>query len=231
MTDYTDIATLKQRGFIQDTQHDTTLSALITAASRAIDRLCLRPDNGFVGQTQTRVYDVLPIIAGPVHVVRESGIYGVGEFTAGVPQSTISVVDLDPLLSATSVATDEDGDGTFETMWSATGSPPDYDLLPVNAALNGKPYRQIRNLIGGQRQFPVGERRLQIVGTWGEAVSAPPVIAEATLLLAARWYERRTAPFGVSPDMGAGSIKLPAIDPDIETMLCRAGYVDQWFFV
>lgn len=82
----------------------------------------------------------------------------------------------DDLLSITSLKTDDDGDGTFETTWAAT----DYQLLPMN----GVPYEAIEiSDFGTQSSFAAGVRRgVEIVGSFGigNAVDVDPVVRSAT---------------------------------------------------
>lgn len=230
MSDYATLTLVKSRLGIADTDtaSDAALGVIITAASRAIDRWCKRADNAFTGQTQTRVYDVPETLAGPLRYVKEWGVdEGGGSVISGVgvPTGVTSIIDIEPLLSVTSVATDENADGVFETAWLAT----DYNLLPINAALDGRPYRQIRTADGGAQQFPVGHQRLQIVGSWGEASLVPNLIQEACILTVNRWFKRMDAPFGVIGDSTMGMMHVTAADPDVIGMLDDAGYVDHWF--
>lgn len=68
------------------------------------------------------------------------------------------------LLSVTSIKSDEDGDRTYEVTWAAT----DYDLHPLNAVRNQRPYTSILTAPNGARTFPANlVRSLEIVGTWG----------------------------------------------------------------
>jgi hypothetical protein len=101
------------------------------------------------------------------------------------------------LVSVSALATDEDGDGTWETTWV----PADYQLLPLNptAAPETRPYTEIEALT---RQFPVvcgvgaGRRdRLRITGVWGWP-AVPYGIVQATLILAAETYRLKDAPAG-----------------------------------
>jgi len=226
MTDYTSLSVLKARLSIADTNDDTTLAALITAASNAVDRWCKRPMGGFAGAVESRVFDVQATIAGPLRVARDVGIGTGSGFIVGVPTGYTSIVDIDPLLSVTAVATDTQANGVYDTTWLTT----DYNLMPPNAALDGLPYRQIRASEQGAQQFPIGQRRLQISGTWGEATTTPPLIQEAVILTAVRWFKRRDAPFGITGDLALGVVKLSPMDPDVQRMLQDAGYVDYWLF-
>jgi len=218
VTDYTTTDVVKRRLAISDAAWDTDLKLLVTMASRAIDRWCGRPDNGFIGQVQTRIYDV-PAPAAP-----DRGPLGY--------ETMSQTVDLDPLLAITTVAPDLDGDGVYETVWA----PGDYTLLPINASLNGRPYDQIRShdwtSLGGKR-FPTGQARLQLVGTWGESVDVPPLIAEATFLVTSRAFSRRKQPYGLTEDTGAGTSRIPTVDPDVDRLLYAAGYksTNSWWFV
>lgn len=218
MTDYIDSSVVKRRLDIKDSAWDTDLALLVTMASRAIDRWCGRPDNGFVAQQQTRVYDV-PAPASP-----DRGPLGY--------ETVSQTVDLDSLLAVTTVATDQDGDGVYETAWA----PGDYTLLPINAPANGRPYDQIRSRdwtsLGGRR-FPTGQSRLQIAGTWGESADVPPLIAEAAFLVTSRAFSRRLQPYGLTEDIGAGTSRIPSVDPDVDRLLYAAGYksADSWWFV
>ena len=83
----------------------------------------------------------------------------------------------DDIISITTLKTDDDADGTFETTWAVT----DYALTPLNAALNGKPYQKVQVKLNGDHTFPVGEYAgVQIVGKFGWS-TPPKGIKEATL--------------------------------------------------
>lgn len=102
------------------------------------------------------------------------------------------------LVSVTTLKTDDDADGTFETTWSAS----DYELQPVNAAaqLEPQPYTSIAAVSG--RLFPVrynvtGRRpRAQIVGVFGWP-SLPSGVSTAAGLLAADYLAAGGMKFGV----------------------------------
>ena len=64
-----------------------------------------------------------------------------------------SRIVIDDAVSVTSVATDLDGDGVYETTWTV-GT--DYWVGPRNAPARGQPYRTInRNLAVGRQVFPL----------------------------------------------------------------------------
>lgn len=113
------------------------------------------------------------------------------------------------LVSVTALRTDDDGDGAFETTWSAS----DYQLLPVNAQalLLRKPYTQIRAL---GRTWPIAcppgrLERVQIEGVWGWP-AVPPPVREAAKILASDYLKLGGMAFGVAGygDYGAVRAKL-----------------------
>jgi len=121
------------------------------------------------------------------------------------------------LISVTTLKTDEDGDRTYEITWAAT----DYDLMPLNAALDNQPYTTIQITPDGVNSFPAGlPKSVQIVGVFGYASKIPEAIREACALQATRFFKRRDAPFGVigSPDLGELR-NLKELDPDVKALL------------
>lgn len=73
------------------------------------------------------------------------------------------LLDVDDLLSITTLKHDSDGDRTYETTWVAT----DYDLTPFNASFEKKPYVAIETTPAGQQSFPTVSRGVEIAGSWG----------------------------------------------------------------
>lgn len=122
------------------------------------------------------------------------------------------------LVSITELATDEAGDGTFETTWAAS----DYQLQPVNQP-TGRPFTSIEAVAG--RLFPVrwwpegrGDR-VQVTGVWGWA-AVPDAVYQATLIQAARVFKRKDAPEGVVGFDQFGTIRVSSRpDPDVEALL------------
>lgn len=118
--------------------------------------------------------------------------------------------------TSVTVQTDDDGDGTFETTWTQGV---DYQLEPLNAALDSRPYRRIV-AIGG-KTFPsqaIPEQPLiQVTAQWGWN-AVPDDVREATVLLAMRGFARYNAALGIVGfnDM---AIQVRAVDPDVRDML------------
>jgi len=171
-----------------DAARDTTIEGTIQAVSRLIDIMTVR--RFFVNASdETRYY-------------------------TAEEADELSLPD--GLVSLTTLATDNDQDGTYECTWSAT----DYKLGPPNSALDGWPYNIIRRTPWGLYVFPAGlQDGVKLVGKFGFP-AVPDVIKEACYLQSYRLYLRKTAPFGVagSAEMGQ-SLVIPKLDPDVEEMI------------
>lgn len=122
----------------------------------------------------------------------------------------------DEIVSITTLGTDSDGDRTYEDTWAST----DYDLLPANAALDGKPYTSIGATPAGRYVFPVGvPKGVKIVGKFGWS-TAPMGVRRACVLLACRWFKRKDAIFGIMGASAFGQVLMQVhADPDVELML------------
>jgi hypothetical protein len=127
---------------------------------------------------------------------------------------------IDDAAAITQVATDVDGDGVFEVVWTAN----DYQPLPVNAdaAPEPRPYSQIR-AVGGLR-FPRSSAtgrvgRSEVTGTWGWP-AIPDAVFQATLLIVSRLAKRPGSPEGVAGFDEFGVIRISSRDdPDAVRLL------------
>lgn len=123
---------------------------------------------------------------------------------------------VDDLLTVTTFKTDEDADRVYETTWATT----DYDLEPVNATYTGEPYTMVTLPPTTRYAFPSHARAVQIVGSFGYASTTPDAINEACLLIAARLFKRKDAPFGVTGTAELGQLQvLPGEDQDAKRLL------------
>lgn len=180
---YCTLDQLKERLTISlgDDADDATLEQNIEAASRAVDGLCGRFFYSATAQTK----------------------YYATDFP--------DMVEVDDLVSVTTLKTDEDGDRVYETTWSAT----DFELEPSS----GPPFTRIYITPTSSYAFPWGRRSIQVVGTFGWA-AVPDAVREASLLLAARYHSRRNTPLGIQvgkPEFG--NLSIPGKDPDVERLL------------
>ena len=122
MSDYTSVATFKDAIKYTGSDRDAEFARAITAASRIFDRITKRAVNAFVATTATKTFDG----------TSEQGDH------LWVPS----------LLGVTTLKTDHDCGGAYETTWATA----DYLLYP----LDGPPYRQITvNRTTGRYLVPV----------------------------------------------------------------------------
>lgn len=202
-------AEIKEESEANDKRHTRDL----LEASRVIDRLCGKEDGEFASVTATRYFDGPTPDDSARRALEDLALYEAWLLTADATQRLY----IDPLLEVTTLKTDEDGDGVFETTWSAD----DYILYPLNTT----PKTLIRaNPVTGTHSFPVGLRRVELVGSWGESSITPRPIQKATRLLARRYAVRPNTPEGIvsgNEDMMA----LGAADPDIMTILKAGRYL------
>lgn len=125
------------------------------------------------------------------------------------------------LATFASLKTDEAGDGTFETTWSAS----DYELLPLNpaGAPEQRPYTKIR-ATGTGRWFPVQTctgriARIEVTGTWGWP-AVPEDVKQACLIQAHRIFNRPNSPTGMIGFADFGVVRMQGrLDPDVAAML------------
>jgi hypothetical protein len=142
--------------------YDVVMDALITRASRMIDRLTGREPGAFAVTADTTRY-FTPTCPTEVWI---------GELAA----------------APTTVSMSQTGSLTDHTDLAST----DYILWPYNAALEGRPYRRIdldtlNGDYGVYYQFP---KSIKVVGKFGYAESAPEEVVQATLVQAMRWFKR-----------------------------------------
>ena len=144
MNTYTTIDAVKSPSAldIQHDREDERILAVIAAVSRQIDGYCGR---SFYVVNATRLFDC----------------------DGGDGSRTLFTPDLISV-DANGLATDDDGDGAFETVWPDA----DFELHPPNTAPAGggdsaRPHHAVRVASGSGRRFPVGSRRARIAGQWG----------------------------------------------------------------
>jgi hypothetical protein len=188
---YATLTELKTFVGIADAADDATLTLALDAASAQVDQFC---DRTFAQDADVTTRDYMVTNPGRLEV--------------------------DPISTLTGlvVATDDNGDGTFETTWPAG----DYRLEPINAAAAGVPWDRIVTL--GSRWFPKHNYRpgVRITARFGwPGGAAPAPVKNATLIQASRLWKRKDAPFGVAGSVEFGSeIRLLAkLDPDVESLL------------
>lgn len=185
---YCTLAELKASLNITDNVDDTALESAITAASRMVDDYTERffYVNGSVGSPVTRYY------------------------TAVDPYT----INIDDITTISEIATDDNFDRTFGTVWSTT----DYMVEPINNPIKGWPYSRV--LAIGAYIFPYQlPQSVRIKGVWGWS-AVPAEVNMATLIQSSRIFGRRQSPFGIAGSPDLGTVRLfSRLDADVEVLL------------
>jgi hypothetical protein len=126
------------------------------------------------------------------------------------------IVDIDDLVSLTTLKSTDDDTQTFDITWSAS----DYQLEPLNGVVDGMPtpYTRIRAI--GKYTFPLlnGEASVQIAGVFGFD-SVPDEVNYATMIQASKLYKRKDSPLGViSGEYGAMRVGV-RLDPQVSELV------------
>jgi hypothetical protein len=186
---YATLSQFKAAVGITDSADDTALQNVLDATDTLIDLHCDRK-TGFGTASETRYY---------------------------TPEN-FNYVLVDDLVSVTTLQTDDNADGTYETTWS---SATDYKLAPINAALDGWPYDVIETSVTVPRSFPKNVYLgLKLVGVFGFP-SVPAAVTQAAIIQANAVWSSRTAPFAVvgSQDLGGILRMTRALHPEAALIL------------
>ncbi len=194
---YCSLADVKAAARITDSIDDTLLELSIEAASREIDSYTER-------------------------VFYQTGSEGIPVVRVYVPQD-LYVVETDDIISVTTLKTDSNGDGTFDTTFDVS----DFQLEPLNGLAGGidTPFTRIRAV--GTYLWPTYEPRnvdanqasVQVTGVFGFA-TVPTAVRQACILSALRQYKRYESPTGVLGFSDLGAVRVGTkLDPDVERMI------------
>lgn len=131
------------------------------------------------------------------------------------------LLQIDDLVSMTSVAIDRSGTGTYSEAWT---SGTDYVLEPFNAPQDfpARPYETLRVRMLSGRWLPTYiEQSVKVTGQFGWA-SVPDDVTQAASIIASKLLLRgRSAPFGIVTagiDQGV-AMRIAKTDPDVYTLL------------
>lgn len=185
---YATLAEFKSSIGITDSTDDSALQSVLDATDQLINNYCDTKVGFGVTSSQTRYYTT----------------------------SRLTYVLTDPIVSVSTLQTDDDGDGTYETTWSAT----DYILSPRNAATDSRPYTEIDTNITDTKLFPLTYLGVKVIGVFGWP-SVPAAVKQASLIQAGAVWSSRTAPFGVigSTDLGGVMRLSRALHPEAQVLL------------
>jgi hypothetical protein len=194
---YCSLADVKAAARITDTIDDTLLELSIESASREIDSYTERVfyQTGSEGTPVVRVY---------------------------VPQD-LYVVQTDDIISVSTLKSDSNGDGTFDTTFDVS----DFQLEPLNGLAGGieTPFTRIRAV--GTYLWPTYEPRnvdanqasVQVTGVFGFA-TVPTAVRQACILSSLRAYKRYESPTGVLGFSDIGAVRVGTkLDPDVERLI------------
>lgn len=190
---YATLAALKAELGVGDSVDDTQLESALAAASRQIDGYCSR-----------RFWQDATVVSRYFHPT----------------SARLARLD-DDVSTATGlvVATDDDGDGTWETTWTRDV---DYVLEPLNAEHETpvRPWRVVR-AIYTRSTFPIlvdGRPGLKVTAKWGWP-AVPDDVSRACLVQATQLHKAVDAPFGmVQSDLGVTTMRS-RLHPQAEALL------------
>jgi hypothetical protein len=206
MANYATIAEVKAQINKTQADDDAVLTAMITAASLAIDNFCNRLD-GFeaVDPATARTY------AGDGKAWHE----------------------MDDAAAVTLVEVKDSMTDASYTSWAATdwlaftGDPerPNFNRLPYTAimvAVNGEYAAFLNGKLGA-----ISQPTVRITAQWGYALTVPDPIKQATITQVARWYKRGES--GWSDVLASGELGQlfyqKMIDPAVKFILVGGRYV------
>ena len=173
-----------------ETFADADITIALSAASRGIDEACGRRFYADADAAQVRYYS---------------------------PHRS-DYVQVDDLVTVTSLKTDPGGDGTFEETWTLNT---DYTREPLNAVADGEPWTLLRAHPTGSFYFPSGyPRSVELTGKFGWN-AVPSAIRQATTISAHRLLKRaREVPFGIAGiGLDGSAIRIVSSDPDVQALI------------
>lgn len=182
MSRYVTVAELRDWLGVGDTLIDAEIQLALDAAEEAIEAFCGRR---FWADTTPTSRRYRPPLATPALAIEDT-------------------------VSVSSVALDEDDDGTYEAAVT------DWYLAPQD----GDGTRPYRWLVRRNAVWPAG-RSVEVTGVHGWP-AVPSAVRQATVLQAGRLLKRgREAPFGVAAlTLDGGAVMLRSrLDPDVEQLL------------
>lgn len=201
-TDYITPEHLKATLQLDGTSYaDSDVQRAISAASRGIDWECGRRFYADADANQARYYS-------PISAV---------------------TIEVDDIITLTTLETDQDGDGTFEQAWTVNT---DFVLEPLNAAADGWPYTRITIQPLASQGFPSGfPRSVKVTAKFGWS-DVPDQVVQACGLVASKLLKRAREDPGGSAEaiaLGGAAVRLVGSDPTVKGLLApyirhRPGY-------
>ena len=124
------------------------------------------------------------------------------------------ILPVDDFVSISEIATDDNFDRTYGTVWQADDSM----FEPVNNPSRGWPMSRI--LAVGSYVFPWNlPQSVRVKGVFGWA-DVPYEVKTAAKIQASRLFLRNQSPFGIAGNTDLGTVRLAAkLDADVEALL------------
>ena len=131
------------------------------------------------------------------------------------PTPSDVLLNVDDIATATGLILKQDtGDnGTYDETLTITT-----DFILVG---NTTPYRQIQLVNGDTWPRPISNRpTVQVTAKFGYGTTVPAAVVQASTVLAARLYQRRSSPLGFQAgNVDTGFIRIARNDPEIMNLL------------
>ena len=185
---YTTLNDVKAALNLEDSMDNAALEMAITTASRQIDDYCGRffYTDGTQGAPATRYYTPTDYYILPV----------------------------DDFVSISEIATDDNFDRTYGSVWTADDSM----FEPVNNPSRGWPMSRI--LAVGSYVFPWNlPQSVRVKGIFGWS-AVPYEVKTAAKIQSSRLFLRNQSPFGIAGNTDLGTVRLAAkLDADVEALL------------
>ena len=185
---YTTLNDVKAALNLEDSMDNAALEMAIATASRQIDDYCGRffYTDGTQGAPATRYYTPTDYYILPV----------------------------DDFVSISEIATDDNFDRTYGSVWTADDSM----FEPVNNPSRGWPMSRI--LAVGSYVFPWNlPQSVRVKGIFGWS-AVPFEVKTAAKIQSSRLFLRNQSPFGIAGNTDMGTVRLAAkLDADVEALL------------
>lgn len=127
----------------------------------------------------------------------------------------VLLVDQFSTVTGLVVKTDTSNDGTYDTTLTITT---DFVVQPYNQA----PFTSLLNVSGAWPRYESQRPAVEVTANFGDQNSngVPYAVQQATLILAARLYQRKSSPLGIMTGFADyGIARISRQDPDVAALL------------
>lgn len=200
MTDYADLAEVKAQINKTTDDKDAVISRAITAASRAIDRVCNRPE-GFFKATAAAAKEY--------------------------PSSGKDHLRINECVEITQVETRSAANGSY-SVWDS-GWWVAYTGDSDRPTFGKTPYTGILCTGVNDSVFPARSKlpMIRITAKWGYSLDVPEDIQQACITICAKWFKRGEGAWADTFADGNFGLMIykQALDPDVQMILMKGRYI------